>query len=79
MTPVKVGDRVAYTREFCRNTGQRTGDVPFARGVVQAMDGDPSFSIASVRWEGAGVYGEYLARINAKNLIRADELHLEPA
>lgn len=32
--PLKVGDRVQYSAEFCRNTGQCTGATPFARGTI---------------------------------------------
>ena len=30
----KEGDKVKYSRDFLRSTGQITGDVPFAKGVV---------------------------------------------
>lgn len=35
---IKVGDKVRYSTKFLRNTGQYTGDIPFARGIVTALE-----------------------------------------
>jgi hypothetical protein len=82
VTPIKVGDRVAYTRKFCRNIGAYTGTIPFARGTVENIQGtiarNDDMLIATVSWEGAAA-NECPIFSNAYNLIREDELHLEPS
>jgi hypothetical protein len=35
---LEVGERVRYSSEWCRNTGQIMGDVPFARGIVCSIE-----------------------------------------
>jgi hypothetical protein len=34
---INVGDHVAFCAQFLRDTGQITGKVPFARGVVMSI------------------------------------------
>jgi len=58
---VKVNDRVQFSPEFLRNTGQVTGEPPpthfgpFARGVVVDLPNGESFAASSelvkVLWE----------------------------
>jgi hypothetical protein len=73
---IKVGTRVAYSREFCRNTGQFTGWTPHARGTVRALNRlSPSGpTIAAVEWDGAPSQGQ----VNVLNLWPEAKLHLEP-
>lgn len=74
MTDLKPGDRVCFSREFLRNTGQFTGRAPFAVGSVEALeDLGHDLVIAFIRWDD-GVEG----RVNVHNLIHADRKHLEP-
>ena len=35
---IKTGDRVAYSREWLRNTCQLTGDTPHAKGTVKEIE-----------------------------------------
>jgi hypothetical protein len=37
MADIAVGDKVCYRRTFLQSTGQQTGDVPFAWGIVPAI------------------------------------------
>lgn len=70
---ITVGTRVAFSREFCRNTGQLTGWTPFARGKVIAVDRlSCDCIIACVAWDGGAA-----GTVNVKNLVREDMLHLE--
>ena len=49
---IVVGSRVAMCRRFLQSTGQLTGEVPFARGVVEQI-GPPAgerAAIATVAW-----------------------------
>ena len=32
--PIQIGDEIAYSAAFLNNTGQHTGEAPFARGTV---------------------------------------------
>lgn len=32
--PIQIGDEIAYSAAFLKNTGQHTEDTPFARGTV---------------------------------------------
>jgi hypothetical protein len=47
-----IGDRVAYSAAFLRNTGQQTGEAPFVRGIVTALKeyGGGSMILATVEW-----------------------------
>lgn len=52
MKTFKIGDRVKYTREFCRNTGQITGDTPRDRGIVTEIKKySDSFVLVTVEWQ----------------------------
>jgi hypothetical protein len=44
---IKPGDKVGYSQAFLRSTGQYTGPVPFARGVVRSVTAG---GIATVDW-----------------------------
>lgn len=46
MIELKIGDEVRFGAEWCRNTGNQTGDLPFARGRIEKIkhrlsDGGP--------------------------------------
>ena len=62
--PIEIGDRVAYSARFLRDTVQHTGNVPFARGVVVSiLDG----WLAVIFWQEA-LRGT--GRVNVGNLAR---------
>lgn len=73
-TLFKLGDVVAYRREFLRATGQLTGPVPFARGrIVSLAPVSNALDIATIDWNEPDIP----ARVLTSNLVRADRLHLE--
>lgn len=49
---IAVGDRVAYSANFLRSTGQLTGAVPFMRGTVVRLDDWCGAVFAAVEWHG---------------------------
>lgn len=63
---VKVGDRVAYARQWLRNTGQYTGDAPQARGTVTAVEQVGETRLATVDWGTPDLPD----RVNVANLSR---------
>jgi hypothetical protein len=74
------GDRVAFSRDFLRNTGQFTGPDkpahfgPFARGEVVSCQELPRVgsTLVTVCWDDGT-----LSNVLAGNLVRVDRLHLE--
>ena len=68
---IDVGVRVAFNRQFLHDTGLHTGWAPFARGVVVSTVEDP---LIAVRWDDrSGITYAHRA-----NLVREDQIHLEP-
>jgi hypothetical protein len=62
---VKIGDCVAYSAKWLRNTGQVAGDIGHARGVVVALESPtPDWTLATIQWGN----GEFPARVNVANL-----------
>ena len=47
---MKVGDKVRFTGDWCRNTGNFTGDIPFAGGPVTEVR-DMSDGLAFVTFD----------------------------
>ena len=71
-TELQIGDRVAYSRQWLRSTGNFTGPIPFARGRITAFEPlGRETMLAVVAWEGELV-GESPAPtlVNVKNLAR---------
>ncbi len=72
---VKVGDKVAYSRQFLQQTDQYRGDVPHARGTVTAIqegeNGSPA--VATVDWNQGGLPPRTLlatlVRVTEKGII----------
>jgi hypothetical protein len=74
MIQITVGCRVAFSREFLRNTGQYTGWAPFARGeVIEISTFSGGVTLVNVAWDHTAS-----SRVNIKNLVREDRIHLEP-
>ena len=49
---LKIGDEVGYAASFLRSTGQFTGEAPFRRGKVIAVDEhQPNFVLVTVEWK----------------------------
>ena len=68
-TPIKVGDRVCYSRTFLQSTGQYTGDTPQGRGVVTALVPLGGTTLAEIEWNIPDLPG----RVNVANLSRVTE------
>ena len=47
------GDRVAYAAAWLKNTGQRTGWAPSARGTVLSTEPFEGAALVSVHWDGS--------------------------
>jgi hypothetical protein len=68
---IAIGDHVAYSATWLHSTGQFTGDLPHARGVVTELKVlSPDVTLATVDWGGNP---EIPTRINVKNLARIGE------
>lgn len=74
MDRVAVGDRVAYSRRFLMSTGEHTGPIPFARGVVTDIRRVGGVELAMVDWDTE----EAPEQVNVANLVKVDRMHLEP-
>jgi hypothetical protein len=48
----KIGDKVAYSVQFLRSIGETTGEMPFARGTVTAIQPLGSLQLVTIDWEG---------------------------
>jgi hypothetical protein len=66
---VQVGDTVAYSRQFLKNTGQYTGDAPFARGKVTGLTPLGQLLLAQVLWDREDLPN----KVNVKNLSRVKD------
>jgi hypothetical protein len=73
---VNIGDKVKYSRAFLRSTGMLTGEAPFGKGTITALDsyGSKDFTIATIQWDGGF---DLPGRVNVKNLILVSKIHLE--
>ena len=75
-TPIRVGDRVAYSVFFLRSAGMMHGTAPRMRGKVTALDElCPGFVLADIAWDCG-----HTGRVNTGNLtlearITADTLN----
>lgn len=69
---LKVGDVVKYKRDFLRNTGQITGDVPFARGRIESITKLGETQIATIYWNDQTA--DIPPKVNVANLTHADDL-----
>lgn len=61
---IKVGDIVAYSKQFCQSTGQLTGDTPHARGKVVAVEQVGGLMLAQIEWDKP----DLPPRVSVKNL-----------
>lgn len=72
---IQVGDRVAYKASFLRNTGQVTGNLPLARGIVTELKPFGDNTLAVIDWDRLGVPEKVLVSNLSKVTTRglADE------
>jgi hypothetical protein len=65
---IAVGDKVAFSANFLRSIGARTGPMGFARGTVESIKKMGPLDIATVNW---GKWTDDASpRVNIKNLAR---------
>jgi hypothetical protein len=77
---ITEGTRVAYARSFLQSTAQVTGWAAFAAGVVVDVS-KVLPEIVTIKWDEknrSGERGPAFSRVNVKNLVREDRIHLEP-
>lgn len=70
---IKVGDRVAYRRQFLRDIGCYTGDLPQARGEVTALVRIGDIVVAEVDWD----LPDVPERVNVRNLCSVARIAFE--
>jgi hypothetical protein len=63
--PLKVGDKVAYSKAFLQSTGSYTGDIPHARGKVTGLISIGETTLAEIAWDRP----DMPTRVNVKNLV----------
>ncbi len=71
--PIKVGDKVAYSKAYLQSTGSYTGDIPHARGEVTALIPLGETTLAEIAWDRP----EMPARVNVKNLVTVKRIAYE--
>jgi len=64
---LQPGDRVAYSAQFLRSIGCQTGELPAARGTVEAIENLGSTQLARIAWDTPGNLPQ---RVAAANLAR---------
>ena len=70
---IQVGDRVQYSAKFLRSCGMFTGDIPFARGTVTAIEDFGGFlALATIDWQNENVPAK--VNVNILNVIGQVEL-----
>jgi hypothetical protein len=67
---MKVGDLVAYTRQFLQSISCYTGDMPRAKGKVTALVAIGDVTVAEIAWD----LPDLPARVNVKNLCRVNSI-----
>ena len=61
---VQIGERVAYSARWLRDTGQVAEDSGHARGVVVALESPaPAWTLATIQWN-----GDFPDTVNVANL-----------
>lgn len=72
--PIKVGDAVAYSKQFLRSISCFTGDLPFARGRVTALIPlGTEITLAEIDWGQPDIP----TRVNVKNLVEVSHIAFE--
>ncbi|HWY87125.1 MAG TPA: hypothetical protein VNX28_10390 [Gemmataceae bacterium] len=71
--PLKVGDKVAYSKAFLQSTGSYTGDIPHARGEVTALISIGETTLAEITWDKP----DLPAKVNVKNLVSVQRIAYE--
>lgn len=69
MSTIQVGDRVAYTHAWLRNTSTFSGPFPRARGTVAKLIQLGSITLAEIDWNDSDIPD----RVNTANLCKVTE------
>jgi len=48
---MEIGNTVQYSKNWLRNTGQYTGDICFAKGVVKELEPFGKNELATIEWD----------------------------
>jgi hypothetical protein len=73
-TIFKTGDRVQYTRQWLRSTGQLAGDIPHAKGrIISLSPVSNGLDIATIEWDRPNIP----AKVLTSNLVRMDRIQFE--
>lgn len=64
ISPIHVGDDIAYAKRFLQSIGCHLGDMAFARGKVTALEPVGDLILARINWDTSGLPD----RVNVKNL-----------
>ena len=67
--PIKVGDRVCYSRRFLQSISCFTGDMPQGRGTVTELKQIGQTTLAVIDWHGM----DLPEKVNTANLSRCTE------
>lgn len=68
-SPIQVGDRVAFSKQWLQSTGQLTGDIPFARGTVKELKPLGETILVTVDWNDPNIP----QKVNVSNLSQVTE------
>lgn len=74
MKALKVGDRVAFSVAFLRNTGQVTGGTAAQRGTIKSMEPLGQRALCTVEWESGSE-----SRVLDSNLAKVGSLAFSEA
>ncbi len=74
MNTIKVGSTVRYSVNWLRSTGQYSGDICFAKGVVAELKVVGTTTLATINWNRLS---EFPSRVNVKNLVLLNDPETE--
>jgi hypothetical protein len=83
----RVGDRVAYSANWLRSTGIRTGDFPFLRGEIVNTQDMGEVQLCTIAWQLNGkpyhmasqYHDDGLGRVIAPNLTLVSRIAIDAA
>jgi hypothetical protein len=82
-----LGDKVAYSAAWLKSTGMRTGDYPFLRGTVVAVQDMSEVQLVTIEWTLRGkpypmssqYHDDGFGRVIAPNLTLVDRIAIDAA
>jgi hypothetical protein len=68
---MKIGDKVAFSKQWLQSTSQYAGDIPHARGkITELVNITDELIVATVAWDKFDIP----AKVNIKNLVLVERL-----